>query len=834
MGTTTLAILAAAVASVLVFVVFRRARKRAEENTPEGAIDNTGWCMAKVMRLNTNGPMSRVVRQKLNVGASILAFIWAIDICIWTACGWYILNNQFGDASFIAAVFIGFAVGSIIMLIDWAIITSDLFHRRNASAFAAVTLRASLALSLSFITAMPLEVIVFMDKVVASIDQREDGRKDDLKDKAREDVTSEYTVLVKDAEQALEKAKTDKEAFANKSVSTSNKELDDYTKAQDLIRASIVARYQTGKDREREIIDNQQQLALRESQGGLSGNKGRGPLVATLEQGVQSATARLKDLEDDEKAELKAHDEKVDKHKKELQANFKAETDKAAEKVEVVYNERQAKVDSLKDEKKAKLLAIKQVNTPEGYDELKAKHGPSWQEPRGFIPYMEELNRLSDENDTTKWGIWFCRIFFMILSMFVTFWKLTVGTPVKRYYSMGAAAKRGDQEMIEEVKAMGYDPEKFGVAPQVQKMLLAVANARVACRGVRREWHTRLAELAQKVDGRTGALEHRPIGEVNMLLGQWGRDHYEVVDSYRRLINEAEAMGISTGDQSDFAWALDSEPFAAGSSALQRHGWESPQEVIIAGRKAELEILELAERLGAGFENWTHTFGEWVSTNRQASLVDVNEAYRKFFRSHVRGPRRLVLRAQGALKLAQRSMPELRPELAELLAKNEHGIASMQVDVDRVLRPLGWTGPEALEPPPVTPSLPAPTTPPTFPRTPTLHGAPAPPATVECPHCNHPDVPWDATECPKCSGNMATSKAAPLPADVPCDNCGEAQPSGNEHCTACGVKMGHYKCKNSACGHHQYLVSYSYCPTCGLAKGEEPPAPTTGAGTPAP
>lgn len=828
-----LAILAALVASALIFVVFRRARKRSEEHTPEGAIDNTGWCMAKGMRLNTNGPMNSLVRKKLNVGASILAFIWALDTLIWTACWYYILNNQFGEVSIIPAIFLGFTVGSIIMLLDWAIITSDLFHRRNSVAVAALLTRAALALALSFITAMPLEVIVFMDKVVASIDQREDGRKDDLKDKAREDVTSEYAVLVKDAEQALEKAKTDKEAFANKSVSTSNKELDDYTKAQDLIRASIVARYQTGKDREREIIDNQQQLALRESQGGLSGNKGRGPLVATLEQGVQSATARLKDLEDDEKAELKAHDEKVDKRKKELQANFKAETDKAAEKVEVVYNERQAKVDSLKDEKKAKLLAIKQVNTPEGYDELKAKHGPSWQEPRGFVPYMEELDRLSDENNVTKWGIWICRMLFMILSLIVTFWKLTVGKAVKRYYSMAATAKRGDPDMIEEIKGMGYDPEVYGVDPEVQEMRLKIANARVACRGVRRLWQTRVSELAQIVAGRTGALECRPLGEINTLLGQWGADHHKTVDAYRQLINEAHAAGIPVGDQSDFAWALDDEPFAVGVKVLTSRGWSNPQDVIEAGRKAEREIQRLAELFSEGCENWAHAFGEWVTEHPEATSVEVNAMYQKLYRTHVRGARRRVLSCQSALTLAQRDKPELRPELARLLSMNDEGIASMQPDPELVLRPLGWTGPGPSIGARMA-ALPAPTTPPTFPRTATLHGAPAPPAMVECPHCGHPDVPWDATECPKCSGDMATSKAVPLPADVPCDNCGEAQPSGNEHCTACGVKMGHYKCKNSACGHHQYLVSYSYCPTCGLAKGEEPSPPTTGAGTSAP
>lgn len=786
------------------------------------------------LRVYGESLMTSGVRTWMNSFGVILLVQMMFDVWAWDRAFSYGLHNMpwYGLP---LALAVGLA--TVILLFDRAVITAD----TSASKWAMWSLfgRFVVLCLIAGLTAIPVELSIFESEIDQRFDHEEKIKLDALRTTAIDAEQAKYdatpsgliaeaqikydgdgtpakpgliaeakgrvapgaTQARTDAEQALEVYKTKRETDRHAKVGPLEEEVA-------RLKAEVAAqqnRYDgetTGKGGTRRYgvgsVARDQMTQLRKLQGDL-----------TTAQNTLTAMQNSPDLQ--------AFDRETTTEIARLQAAIGGNAAKvqgeADGKVADLITERDTEVARLRKERDDKVDALRIMDG----EELANTRGGEWKMSRGFMDRLRELDEITDEDPTSSWVVWGCRLVMILIGLIILILKLLAKGDFADYYSRNLQMAHGeDPELLKVARAKGYTDDAvrkaLGYDYRTKDQLHALLLARIAYGAAYRLWLQFLQSICVPADVTGLCLSRQEV--KTRLKAKW----QEVMEPKGEEVAKAEAK------LREIAIPVPVWPEILGPNpgALIRPWDPSSDELIGAGWKDPAPIREAIQDALDDLLGHRQTFEAVVLKHFVAPIVAAIAANSRITRTRLvemLGPPRIrvynaplapllteIWRLEDFLIAKGETVPTWDASFQHPTTRNELKRIWRFPTATELVDQFGWRGQEddrervALptrrpivlpddldEPVPPPPPGPVPD-----PAPPVVASTPAEPVVIAAPPAlttsgnGHDQAAADALAA------AAAAVAAPatpptLPAMEDCAACNQPTPVGSDFCVSCGI-----------------------------------------------
>lgn len=525
----------------------------------------------------------------------------------WTM--WY-FALQFAFHNAILSVAVASMIVFGVIQLDLSIVTADDSDVNVRKRWASMAWRFIFTLMIATITSVPMELKWFDSEITHRLETKQKKEIDTIRKGAMADEEKRIDTDIKDisVQLAAEASMTQGAAVAD---------LNNYEKARSDTRQQMVTAQQQEEEKINTAIKEKEDIALAEAAGkGESGKPKCGDTCKRAEAQAQAWRDQLTQKKGEAATQLVDFDQETQDHIATLRAKRDGTT---------TDNQKELKgwLDTLRKERRTKVDEIRKMS-PEKVSDL---YGGNYQKEFGFQDRYDTLENMRTESPAVNWTIWACRVIAAIMGFLVLGMAVSAPTEVKRYYSLSAQAEVGDQSAKKVVNGMGFeDLKNLALTPKARQAFINLYAVRQQLWAVVMEVEQKLVSVVVP-DERTGLYQskHRIEGIVHAL---WLQKGAEVMQKLGNAEEEVRRAG-----QKVPVWPTDklgqdprgTQVWKITEQRLVSFGWESPEEVITAGKLGLKNVTTNRLELRKLIEEMEVKLQEKISANR---LVDYNEVIR--------------------------------------------------------------------------------------------------------------------------------------------------------------------------------------------------------------
>ncbi len=530
---------------------------------------------------------------------------------------WYFALVFAMHNSVLAAILATVIVLGVVQL-DIAIVTADDKDVNVKRRWASLAWRFLFTFLVAGITSVPLELNWFQSEITHRLDAKQKKEIDQIRTSAM----------------VQEKARIDKEIedvtaqLAHEASSTQGAAVADLQKYEG-DRAAILAQMVTKESDEEAAflkrIDDKEKDAYEESAGkGASGQRG-------CKDSCRLKLGQAKQWREDLANKKIAHSQAVIDFNKETQDHLVSLRAKRDTTTGSSLKDMKEQLGGLRKERKDKVEELRKMD-PERVADL---YGGKFQKEFGFQDRYDTLEQMRLESSAVNWAIWACRVIAAIMGFLVLGMALSAPTEVKEYFSVAAQAEAGDPYAKKVMGIMGYENFKdAALTPKARKALVELFMVRQELWAVVMELEQQLVSVVVP-DERTG-LYLSKLRIEGMIHAMWVQKGADAMKKLGKAEEEVRRAG-----QKVPSWPTDklgqdprlTDPWKIDERRLASFGWESPEEIITAGKLGLKNITGHRLMLRQRLEEMEATLQEKISGNSTVSFEEIrrhqNQGYRE-------------------------------------------------------------------------------------------------------------------------------------------------------------------------------------------------------------
>lgn len=519
----------------------------------------------------------------------------------------------------LAAILATVIVLGVIQL-DIAIVTADDKDVNVKRRWASLAWRFLFTFLVAGITSVPLELNWFQSEITHRLDLKQ---KKEI-DKIRQDAMSQEKSRI-DKEIEDVSAQLAHEASATQGAAVAD--LKRYEEDRAMMLAQMVTKENEEETAIMQRIADKEAEAYKESAGtGASGQRG-------CKDSCKLMLAQAKQWREDLATKKTDHAQAVIDFNKETQDNLvslRAKRDTATTSNLTAMKDQLGK---LRKERKDKVEELRKMD-PERVADL---YGGKFQKEFGFQDRYDTLENMRLESSAVNWAIWACRVIAAIMGFLVLGMALSAPTEVKEYFSVAAQAEAGDPYAKKVMGIMGYENYKdAALTPKARKALVELYTVRQELWAVVMELEQQLVSIVVP-DEKTGLYLSR-LRIEGMVHSTWVQKGAE----YMKKLGKAEEE-VRRAGQKVPPWPTDklgqdprqTEVWKVDERRLATFGWESPEEIINAGKQALKNITSHRLLLRQRLEEMEAALQEKISGNPTVNFEEIRRSQNQGYREKI-------------------------------------------------------------------------------------------------------------------------------------------------------------------------------------------------------
>lgn len=577
-----------------------------------------GVLLRKLTGLSTYGEESNlstsVVRNWLTMAALIIVLQWVLDTVIWTAAAMYATH------SIMLAIPAGMIVATFLAIYDLSAHKADTSQSKRP--LFAIGGRIIISLVLCFLTAVPLEIMLYSSEINHRIERKEQLNGDTLLDNAIATENKYFDDRIAEEKKAFQEN-------TEKASGTGQQDVNALAQSRKEKRDQIESRYNGDKQALYARMMEADQLISAEASGKVSPQAGIGPLVLSMQDSKSKATAELEAVRVAQQSAL----EKFDAETETLVKQAKEGRD---EKTKIEKTTAQGRIDKLIAQKKTKMEELRAMTTPAKLDELARAYKGTWREPRGFLAMMQELDKMRLEDETVEYSVWGARLLLAILSIMAIGLKLMYPLEVIRFFSMGAQAAAGDKMSQTIVTQMGYGlHDQYAHSRQARELLSKIDSAYRELTTKLRAFQIEAGDICQPNEqGLCPQMEAIRL----KLRSAWAKNVDPAYQGWITARMEAMRCGVESPkwEAKDVANPLEGvRPWSMTESELKELGWSDPAEDVANAREAQDNLASMWREYYRKLYVFRAQMLGWIRSNPNIPREDLDSKAFTHFANHI-------------------------------------------------------------------------------------------------------------------------------------------------------------------------------------------------------